>query len=311
MRAGDEARAEALYREILPALVFAMQGIEHLVLYGKRLAALRLGIPPSGRRIPSDVPHALGEAAVARFTAELGPLRYLTGVGHGHASGRADDDLANGSDRWRRCRRISARRRATSSPTTTGSIAGFRFLGWLVVEIECRRRHDRHRQRGARAACHQDDDRHLSQAAAHRPATRWTASISGSRCTAAPCRFGRKGIGMAAISAVDLAIWDAKGKLLEPAGLPALGGRTKPRIRSMPAGSTASRSDSSAREAKAYTGAGVPGGEAALRLGADGRRRGHAAATSTWCARCARSSAQDVDSWPTATWAGRSNMRGG
>ena len=76
MRAGDEARAEALYREILPALVFEMQGIEHLVLYGKRLAALRLGLAPSGRRIPSDVPHALGEAAVARFAAELGPLRY-------------------------------------------------------------------------------------------------------------------------------------------------------------------------------------------------------------------------------------------
>lgn len=74
MRAGDEATAERLYREILPALVFAMQGIEHFVLYGKRLAALRLGIEPSGRRIPSDAPHALGEASVARFAAELGPL---------------------------------------------------------------------------------------------------------------------------------------------------------------------------------------------------------------------------------------------
>lgn len=74
MRAADEAAAEALYRDILPALVFAMQGIEHLVLYGKQLAALRLGIPQSGRRIPSDLLHPLGEAAVARFAAELGPL---------------------------------------------------------------------------------------------------------------------------------------------------------------------------------------------------------------------------------------------
>jgi 4-hydroxy-tetrahydrodipicolinate synthase len=74
MRAGDEAEAERLYREILPAIVFAMQGIEHLVLYGKRLAALRLGIAPSGRRIPSDTPSPLGEAIVARFAAELGPL---------------------------------------------------------------------------------------------------------------------------------------------------------------------------------------------------------------------------------------------
>ena len=74
MKAGDEAVAEDLYRDILPALVFAMQGIEHFVLYGKRLAALRLGIEPSGRRIPSDAPHALGEASIARFAAALGPL---------------------------------------------------------------------------------------------------------------------------------------------------------------------------------------------------------------------------------------------
>ena len=74
MKAGDEATAERLYREILPALVFAMQGIEHFVLYGKRLAALRLGIEPSGRRIPSNAPHALGDASIARFAAALGPL---------------------------------------------------------------------------------------------------------------------------------------------------------------------------------------------------------------------------------------------
>lgn len=74
MRAGDEATAERLYREILPAVAFEMQGIEHLVLYGKRLVALRLGIAPSGRRIPSDMPHPLGEAIVARLAAELGPL---------------------------------------------------------------------------------------------------------------------------------------------------------------------------------------------------------------------------------------------
>lgn len=74
MRAGDEAAAEQLYREILPALVFAMQGIEHFVLYGKQLAALRLGIAPSGRRIPSDAHSALGKAIVARFASELGPF---------------------------------------------------------------------------------------------------------------------------------------------------------------------------------------------------------------------------------------------
>lgn len=74
MRAGDEQTAERLYREILPALAFAMQGIEHFVLHAKRLAALRLGIAPSGLRIPSETPHPFGEAAIARFAAELGPL---------------------------------------------------------------------------------------------------------------------------------------------------------------------------------------------------------------------------------------------
>jgi 2-keto-3-deoxy-L-arabinonate dehydratase len=74
MRAGDEIRAETIYRETLPAIVFVMQGIEHLVLYGKLLAADRLGIAPSGRRIPSDSPTPLGEAIIARLAAALGPL---------------------------------------------------------------------------------------------------------------------------------------------------------------------------------------------------------------------------------------------
>lgn len=74
MRAGDEAGAERLYREILPAIAFIMQGIEHFVLYGKQLAALRLGLAASGRRIPSDTPSPFGEAVVARLAAALGPL---------------------------------------------------------------------------------------------------------------------------------------------------------------------------------------------------------------------------------------------
>lgn len=74
MRAGDEAAAEALYREILPAIVFVMAGIEHFVLYGKWLAALRLDLPPSGRRLPSDTPDPRGAAWIARFAETLGPL---------------------------------------------------------------------------------------------------------------------------------------------------------------------------------------------------------------------------------------------
>ncbi|HMN86332.1 MAG TPA: dihydrodipicolinate synthase family protein [Bauldia sp.] len=74
MRAGDEDAAEALYREILPALTFAMAGIEHFVFYGKRLAAARLGIAPSGHRLPSLTGDARGLAWIARFAAALGPL---------------------------------------------------------------------------------------------------------------------------------------------------------------------------------------------------------------------------------------------
>jgi L-rhamnonate dehydratase len=42
--------------------------------------------------------------------------------------------------------------------------------------------------------------------------------------------FGRKGIGMAAISAVDIALWDLLGRALKQPVFRLLGGRTKPKI---------------------------------------------------------------------------------
>jgi len=42
--------------------------------------------------------------------------------------------------------------------------------------------------------------------------------------------FGRKGIGMAAISAVDIALWDLMGKATKQPVFKLLGGRTKPKI---------------------------------------------------------------------------------
>ena len=42
--------------------------------------------------------------------------------------------------------------------------------------------------------------------------------------------FGRKGIGMVAISAVDIALWDLLGKSARQPVYRLLGGRTKPRI---------------------------------------------------------------------------------
>jgi dihydrodipicolinate synthase/N-acetylneuraminate lyase len=73
MRAGDEAEAERIYREILPAIVFVMQSVDHLICYGKRLAAARLGLEVFDRA-PGLRPNAFGEAAVARFARALGPM---------------------------------------------------------------------------------------------------------------------------------------------------------------------------------------------------------------------------------------------
>jgi 4-hydroxy-tetrahydrodipicolinate synthase len=73
-RAGDEELAEALYRKLLPAIAFAMQGLNTFLLYGKRIAAERLGIAPSANRIPCDVATPKGIAWAKRFAAELGPL---------------------------------------------------------------------------------------------------------------------------------------------------------------------------------------------------------------------------------------------
>jgi 4-hydroxy-tetrahydrodipicolinate synthase len=74
MRAGNEVDAENLYRRLLPAIAFAMQGLNTFLLYGKLIAALRLGLAPSENRIPSDTATPTGLAWAERFAAELGPL---------------------------------------------------------------------------------------------------------------------------------------------------------------------------------------------------------------------------------------------
>jgi len=76
MRAGDEAAAEALYREMLPVLAFVMQGLGALVCYGKLIAAYRLDLAPSARRIPADHPTDQGIAWARRQADRLGPLPH-------------------------------------------------------------------------------------------------------------------------------------------------------------------------------------------------------------------------------------------
>jgi 4-hydroxy-tetrahydrodipicolinate synthase len=74
MREGREDDAEALYRKLLPVIAFAMQGLDTFVLYGKLIAALRLGLAPSHDRVPSAIATPTGLAWAQRFAAELGPL---------------------------------------------------------------------------------------------------------------------------------------------------------------------------------------------------------------------------------------------
>jgi L-lyxonate dehydratase len=111
----------------------------------------------------------------------------------------------------------------------TGSISGFRFLGWLVVEIEC-----------------DDGTIGIGNAALSPHATKTTIDtylkplligtdpLDSEYIWQSMYRrtlpFGRKGIGMVAISAVDLAVWDAKGKILGQPVFKLLGGRTKAKL---------------------------------------------------------------------------------
>lgn len=70
-RNGLHDEAEALYRTILPSIVFTMQGVENLICYGKRLFTERAGLPVFDRA-PATRPTATGEAMVRQFVTELG-----------------------------------------------------------------------------------------------------------------------------------------------------------------------------------------------------------------------------------------------
>ena len=74
MRDGREAEADALYARFLPAISFFMQGLPQFLLYGKLIAALRLGIEPSTNRLPSDTATARGLDWARRYADQLGPL---------------------------------------------------------------------------------------------------------------------------------------------------------------------------------------------------------------------------------------------
>ena len=74
MRAGAEEQAEEIYKTFLPTINFIMQGLPQFLLYGKLIAALRLGIDQSNNRIPSDTINERGLAWAQRYVNQLGPL---------------------------------------------------------------------------------------------------------------------------------------------------------------------------------------------------------------------------------------------
>ena len=79
MRAGDEAAAEMLYARALPAIVFAMQSIDHLVCYGKRIAARRLGIDKVFDCSPGLAPTRFGTDCALRYADGLGRFVGIEG----------------------------------------------------------------------------------------------------------------------------------------------------------------------------------------------------------------------------------------
>ncbi len=76
-RRGDAELAMRRYAGVLPAIVFAMQSLDTLICYGKRIAALRLGMDLAQvrDRQPAMLPSAFGLAMARRHAARLGPLR--------------------------------------------------------------------------------------------------------------------------------------------------------------------------------------------------------------------------------------------
>jgi 2-keto-3-deoxy-L-arabinonate dehydratase len=75
-RAEDEAKAESIYRDVLPTIVFVMQSLDTLICYGKRIAAMRLGIGEVYDREPGLKPDLFGLACAKRYADGLGPLLY-------------------------------------------------------------------------------------------------------------------------------------------------------------------------------------------------------------------------------------------
>jgi 4-hydroxy-tetrahydrodipicolinate synthase len=73
-RKGDEAsvaEAERLHADVLPLLTYVMASPEHMLCYGKRLWARRIGLEEVHPRHPCVLPNDFGTGIVARYSAGL------------------------------------------------------------------------------------------------------------------------------------------------------------------------------------------------------------------------------------------------
>lgn len=79
---GDIEAAELAYSEVLPAITFMMQSIEHLICYGKRLFALRAGLTVHDRQ-PALQASAFGLERAAFWASRMDQLTTRSPFGNG------------------------------------------------------------------------------------------------------------------------------------------------------------------------------------------------------------------------------------
>ena len=71
---GDEREADHIFAANLPLINFLMTSIDHLLCYGKRLAARRLGLAEPNDRAPAQQPTDFGLEILDRWSKEMGSL---------------------------------------------------------------------------------------------------------------------------------------------------------------------------------------------------------------------------------------------
>ena len=134
---------------------------------------------------------------------------------------------------------------------SSDGMATFKFLSWLVVEVETS---DGHIGIGNAALspkpCKSVVDNYLKAAVIGENI--WDYEHIWQKMYRQTLAWGRKGVGMTAISAVDIAIWDAIGKAANQPVYRLLGGKTKSKLPCYASKLYSQPLDTLAKEAKLY-----------------------------------------------------------